>query len=101
MCASHASRNANRCASSVIDTSPTWMVFRLSSPGSAPAGRRTHLDRGRPVRFDPRVLLGVALAGAWASALLALGDEIDRGRGSKTERLRGTALRSQTPEECR
>ena len=28
--------------------------------------------------FDPRILLGLVLAGAWAGALHSLGDEIER-----------------------
>jgi len=34
--------------------------------------------------FDPRILLGLILAGAWASGLLALDDEIGARRAPTT-----------------
>ena len=35
--------------------------------------------------FDPRILFGLILAGAWASGLLALDDEMERDEHRKSE----------------
>src|SRR5262249_51692680 len=47
-------------------------------PALPPARLRPRVLTGNLSMFDPRILLGLILAGAWASGLLALDDEIER-----------------------